>query len=254
MISNRVLSIVFIVCCTACAPLVPLYQENHQLPKPLAILETSDVTINIQHLAYEDGNYVFDLEVINKTEAELTFAPQQVRYYASSKMFSTPIDNEDVHVKSGLNSLLTTNYLLAKSPKAVEARYVEREKNLAATRTFFNILSIGMMVYDVAQDAEDIKKESWTQTDANRAMARDALVASSLFVADATDLASARANENNYYSTFELFPDRPIKALSSQRGKIFFPIETDYRYVRLILPIDKVSYVIDFKRRSAKGR
>ena len=255
MSSKPILIILMIgVCCTACAPLVPLHQENRQLPNPLAVLETPDAIINMQHLTNQYGHYVFDLEIINKTNTVLSFSPTQVKYYASSKMFSIPTVNENVHIKSSLNSLLSNQFLLAKSPQAMEARFIARERNLAKTQAFFYILSMGLMIYDGAKDIKDIHKERWTNSDANRAVVRDASIAATILATDLTGLLSAQAQQDRYYAQFELLSDEAINPLTTKRGKIFLPKEASYRYLRLVIPLGSIDYVIDFKRQTAKGR
>lgn len=110
------------------------------------------------------------------------------------------------------------------------------------------------MIYDGAKDIKDIHKERWTNSDANRAVVRDASIAATILATDLTGLLSAQAQQDTYYAQFELLSDEDINPLTTKRGKIFLPKESSYRYLRLVIPLGNVDYVIDFKRQTAKGR
>ncbi len=238
----------------SCAPVVPIYQSDHDNPNPLAILETNELTVKLQHLGNQYGYYVFDLEIINNGAQPFTFSPQEVEYYASSKMFPEISLDDDLYNLSYSNSELIKKKIYAQSPASVRASIESRERRMATTQTIFAIISIGAMVYDGVQDAKDYKKERWTQRDINRSVNRDALVASSLLIADATNGLHEQAKTEAYYLPHELFPETQFDTYSHQRGKIFLPAESSFRYMRLVIPVSDKDCVFDFKRKSAKGK
>jgi hypothetical protein len=252
---NKILQLwALLLLLASCAPVVPLYQLDPANPNPLAVLETDEITIKLQHLNNQFGHYVFDLEIINKSSKPLDFSPQRVEYYAAPKMFSVPYFIEDLRKESYSNSQLIEKHIFAVNPETIKDFIEQRERGLATAKTIFAIISIGAMVYDGIQDAKDFKKERWTQADVNRSVNRDVLIASSLFLTDVSNTSHEIARQEAYYLPHELFPDMEIEGFSQQRGKIFLPIGTSFRYMRMILPIGEKEYVFDFKRRNAKGK
>ncbi len=246
--------ILLILVATACSPMVPLYQENVVQPNPLATVQTDAVTIHLQHLQNQYGHYVFDLEIINDSDNEILFNPNAVSYYASPKLFPVPDAAQDVHAQSYTHSQLIYKRKFARKPEHVKAIFQEREKMLATLQTISLVISATAIVYDAVQDTKDFKKENFTSKDASRASNRDALVASTLVLQDGLYEANTSAREENFYLPYEIFPETTIEAGGGQRGKLFLPYDTSYRYTRIIIPIGYTDYVFDFKRKSAQGR
>jgi hypothetical protein len=99
------------------------------------------------------------------------------------------------------------------------------------------------------KDAEDRKKQNYTEKDARQATTRNALVTAGFIAADLAKVSNQKAQEESHYLPNEIFSEGKIDSLSRKRGKIFLPQGEDLRYLRIILPIENKEYIFDFKRK-----
>lgn len=230
----------FLLLVSACAPYVP---ENHGGQTRVAALEAHQLTLYLEHLGTQHGHHVFDLEVINQSTTPIEFFPGRIRAYSDSR----PIHHErgpDIN-RPGLPL-----HMAARSPDFILNFYQQRERTRQTMAVIFSVLSVGVMVYDAVEDNKDARKTVVTESDVNRAVQRDAAVVASVAVADAAGHSAQAMAQENYFLPREVFPDVLLPAGERQRGKIFVPSEINMRYLRLVVPIGRVEYVFDFKRRT----
>ena len=238
----------------SCGPLVPLTyvkgKTDHDLTQTI---ETPEATVYLQYLQKQYGYYIFDLEVVNHSQEPMSMAPQFISFYASSKSFMAPNDEDDVHLISGPNSALNMRRQFANSPAATENIYYKKMKEKRTGAVLFAIIGAGLILYDGVKDSDDNQKETWTKKEEKKSLGRDLLVSVAL---TATDIANEEAEQAVYeskYVPFELFPECTIPPGKQVRGKIFIPIEASYRYSRVVVPVLSTDYVFDFKRKGVKN-
>lgn len=235
---------------SSCGPLVPLSYINGKTDNQLTqTIETPEATVWLQYIESQYNYYIFDLEIINHSEKPHSIAPQNVSFYASPKKFKTPTGDEDVNIISSSHSALTMKRQFANSPVTIERVYYAKIKEKRAGLVLVAIIGAGIMMYDIAKDAEDSKKETWTKKDDMKSLGRDFLVDAALATTEAAVASSQQAVFDSQYVPYQLFPECLIQPGNGVRGKIFIPIETGYRYSRVVVPFGDTDYVFDFKRR-----
>jgi hypothetical protein len=238
----------------ACGPLVPLSYEREIPTSPRwQTIKTEEATVFLEYITKENLYYIFDLEIINHSPSEIFLAPQFISFYASPKLFKPLYDSTDnVHDISRPNSALTMKRQFANSPEMTQKIYHEKLKTRAAGAVLFALIGVAAAIYDADKDAEDSKKESWSKKDDRKAFARDLLVDAALISSEISKEAFLQAKEDRQYIPYELFPACTIKPGQSVRGKIFIPIESSYRYSRIVVPLTDADYIFDFKRQGVK--
>jgi hypothetical protein len=115
------------------------------------------------------------------------------------------------------------------------------------------VLSATAIIADAANDIKDYQKENYTEKDYKNSIARDAAVTGTLLTTQAINNSQMRASEDDYYLSFEFFKEGTIESGDRRRGKLYLPIETNFRYTRVVVPIADTDYVLDFKRSAARG-
>lgn len=238
---------------TACGPLVPLSYVNGSADSQLTqSIETSEGTVWLRYMESQDGYMVFDLEIVNHSQHEMPLAPQLISFYASSKTFVLLQTGDDAHRISAPNSTLTMTRQFACDPFSIEKFYLRKAKSKKVEAGIFAILTIGLILFDAAQDSQDAQKESTsTRTEIN-SIGRDVIVSAALVATDIAKSSAAQTAEESNYLPYELFPECTIKPGSNVRGKIFLPLESSHKYVRVVVPLTDADYVFDFRRRGAK--
>lgn len=238
---------------TACGPLVPLsYNKNDILPATVQSIETDEATVILEYIELKYGHYIFDLEVINHTANTIYAAPQLISFYASPKPFKSLHTTEDVHTVSAANSALTMKRQVANSPSETRKLYEEKVKSKASFSIFLAVVGVGLVIYDAAKDSEDAPQETWTKKDETKAIGRDLLVSIALTASEVAESSVYQAEDARNYVPYELFPECSIKPGTAVRGKIFIPMESSYRFSRVVIPIHNIDYVFDLKRRGVK--
>jgi hypothetical protein len=201
----------------------------------------------------QHGYMVFDLEIANHSQHPLSVAPQLVSFYASSKTFGPFQTGDDVHALSSPNSTLTMDRHFAADPSSIERFYLDKAKAQKVGAGIFTVLTVGLIIYDMAQDSKGASKEIYTSRDELKSFGRDVMVATAI---TATDIAKSSAQQTaaeSHFLPYELFPECPIKSGNNVRGKIFIPTESSHKYVRVIVPLNDADYVFDFRRREVKN-
>ena len=251
MLSKPLVLLGLLIMIASCGPLVPIYYEDGKSNNRLTqSIETGDATVWLRYLQSQNGYMVFDLEIANRSPFEMEVAPQQISFYASSRTF-IPIQTgagDDVHALSGPNSTLTMRRQFASDPSSIQRFYMQKAKSKKVEAGIFTVLLIGAIVFDAAQDSKTSHKESFTSKDAWKSFGTDALVTTALVANDLAHTSAKQTEEESYYLPYELFPECTIKAGRNVRGKIFLPIESHEKYLRVVVPLDDSDYVFDFKR------
>ena len=233
----RLLPVLLLLC--SCAPYVPVNQPG---PAGVATLQAHQLTLYLQHLGTQHGHHVFDLEVVNESASPVEVFPGHIRAYSDAR----PIHHErgpDPR-RPGLPL-----HAIARSPDFVLNYYRERERARQTAAVIFTVLSVGVMVYDAVEDNKDARKPVIKEGDVNRAVQRDAAVLASAALADVAGQSVQAMTEENYFLPREIFPDVLLPSGERQRGKLFVPSEVNMRYLRIVVPIGRVEYVFDFKRK-----
>ncbi|MCU0418598.1 MAG: hypothetical protein MUC38_02985 [Cyclobacteriaceae bacterium] len=218
-------------------------------PHRASSAETPEVTITLQHLHNQFEHFVFDLDLAYQGGGTLWVAPNDhVSYYASSKPFPTHDRAHDIHAQSYKHSRLAAKRLYARDPSAVVRLVDQRLKKRATAQTVFALIGVGLAVYDALKDGEDNRQETWTYADARKAAAREAAVAGAMVASDLAGASAQKAAEEAHHLPHEVFPPVALAPGESQRGKVFLPIETNYRFMRVVVSLPPGDYVFDFKR------
>jgi hypothetical protein len=238
---------------TACGPLVPIAHvdrsTDHQLTQSI---ETTEATVWIRYIQSQDGYMVFDLEIANQSRYEMPVAPQQISFYASSKPFAPIQTGDEVHILSARNSTLTMTRQFANDPASIQRLYVEKARSQKVGAGIFAALTVGLILFDMAEDSKDSRKEVFTSRDAQKSFGRDVMVTTAAVASDIARSSAQHTAEESHFLPYELFPESIIEPGTSARGKIFLPRESSHKYVRVIVPLSDADYVFDFKRRGVK--
>lgn len=237
-----------------CAPQVPIFQSNPANPELVTVAESPDVTIQLEHIGKQFNHLVFLVKLTNHSLDSVWFNPQHTSYYASGKMFKTPLQASDIHSLSYANSRLASKRIFASNADQILKLAENRAANMRVLAGVAVLVSAAVIVHDVVQDQKDYMKETWSAKDENRAFARDAVVSSTLLLADASLQAKDNARDEEYYLEEEVLPALHVPPGGTVQGKIYLMNETSFRYTRLVIPFRNVEYVFDFKRRNAPGK
>ena len=211
--------------------LVPInFSKAYQDPYYM-VLEADSITAVLEHVETENRLVIFDLEIVNKSGLPLKVDPKLFHYYAGSSPFPELSDMADnIHQVSFPYSQVPGYLRKSLTKKVVEDHYETQIKQQQTLAIIFGVLSVGMMVADVASDVRDSKKEFYTQKDWNKSQTRDVLTASTLMTTDA------------------VMQPMDLPDTSALRGKVYFPKNGYYRYYRVVVPVDGYNFVFDFRK------
>jgi hypothetical protein len=236
----------------ACGPLVPLYHPQERIDNPPIIFESNEIKMSLCFLGRKYGHNVFALELVNQLESEVAFSPKSISMLSSSKPFPFPFGTEDLDSISEANSKIIPTRVFAKSQEEVMEMTQDAANNRAALGAFFAILTVGAVLVDNVKDDEDSRKEYFTRGDAQRANTRDAIVMAGRLSSEIAFSSANNALDFGYTIAEEVFPVCKIWAGGSKQGRIFIPNPTTYRYTRVIIPLNGIDYVFDFRLRGRK--
>jgi hypothetical protein len=233
-----------------CAPYVPLgYQGEGSAT--LAKIDAPELTIYLEHIGSKYQHSIFDLEVINRNPAPVYLSPQRITFFTADERFPR-IDHGFGDTTKATKIVHLKKKRFVRSPHEVSLLYQTKEKNSAGVSIFFALISVGLAVYDDVKNAEDRKKQNYSEKDARQAATRNALVTAGFIASDLAKAANESAQQESHYLPYEIFSEGNIDSLSRKRGKIFLPQGEDLRYLRIVLPIENKEYVFDFKRKGTQ--
>lgn len=244
----RKYAIQFLLICglaSGCTSFVPLSYHGAGSPAT-AKIEASEATMYLQHLETQYQHLVFDLEINNHNPYAVPLSPEQISYYFSATRFPLRQFND---VDSATAVIRLRKKRFAKSNAEVHDLYQQKERSRATVGAIFTLVSVGLVLYDAAQDQKESHKRHYTEKDVRHAATREAIVQAGLMVADIANQSAQQAQTNSYYLPFEIFTEGNIEALGKKRGKIFLPTEEILTYLRIIVPFDNKEFVFDFKQK-----
>jgi hypothetical protein len=236
----------------ACGPLVPLHHPKERLDNPPITFESNEIKIALRFLERKYGHNVFALELVNQLENEVAFSPKSISMFSSSKPFPFPFGTEDLDSISAANSQIIPTRVFAKSQDEVIRMTQDAANSRAALGAFFAILTVGAVLYDNAKDDEDSRKEYFTRSDAQRASTRDAIVMAGRLSSEIAFSSANNVLDLSYSIADDVFPVCKIWAGGSKQGMLFIPNPTTYRYTRVIIPVNGIDYVFDFRLRGRR--
>lgn len=236
-----------VICCltSACTSFVPLSYHGTG-SSAMAKIEASEATMYLYHMDNQYQHLVFDLEVNNHNPYTVPLSPEQISYYFSATRFPLREFND---VDSTASVIRLRRKRFAKSNAEVHDLFQQKERSRATVGAIFTLVSVGLVLYDAAQDRKDSQKRHYTEKDVRHAATREAIVQAGLMAADIANQSAQQAQTNSYYLPFEIFTEGNIEALGKKRGKIFLPAEEVLTYLRIIVPFDNKEFVFDFKQK-----
>jgi hypothetical protein len=250
---NRVTySCLFLWLMQSCGPYIPVQEPAYSANRASAV-ETPEVLLSVQHLHNQFNHFVFDIEITNQGSLDVPFQPHHhISYYASSRSFPKHDHQHDIHAQSLSHSRILSKRLYARSPDLVVQMVDQKLKNRATAQAVFALVGVGLVVYDAVKDSEDNRKETWTYADSRKAASREAAIAGAFIASDVAGASADQAAAEAHFLPHEVFPDITLAPGARQRGKIFLPIENNYRFLRLVVSLPQGDYVFDFKRQGTQ--
>lgn len=240
----------------SCSPqaLVP-YAYNSQIDTdPVAVIEANDLTLYMENIERKSDLLVFDLEIVNNSDRPIQISHPELYYYAGYKKFDQVNDTVIMDIQNAYaKPEQKVNRRNAMNLRRVEKYYERKASDQKTMGILLFALGVGLVINDIVQDGNDASKAVWTEVDANRAVTRDVLTASSLLAIDIIGHETAKSEVKNEeelrYVPFEMFPEQQVAPGESMRGKLFFPASQIYKYYRFVLPVGNTDYVFDFRKR-----
>ena len=243
---RKVVQLMVMGCLAAgCSSFVPLSYHGAG-SSATAKVEASEATMYLQHIENQYQHLVFDLEVDNHNGYAVPLSPEQISYYFSATRFPLRQFND---VDSATSVIRLRKKRFAKSNAEMHDLFHQKERSRATVGAIFTLVSVGLVLYDAAQDRKDSQKRHYTEKDVRHAAAREAIVQAGFIAADIASQSAQQSQTNSYYLPFEIFTEGNIEALASKRGKIFLPAEEVLTYLRVIVPFDNKEFVFDFKQK-----
>lgn len=204
-------------------------------------VENPDVSIYLEPMGFKYGHYVFDLEVINHTPYPIQVDPQQISITTSSKEIPQP---SDVGIE---NSTLSGKQFFAQSPETMYGIYHQKEKQLAVLSVLIAVINVGLLLYD-GSSTRVSSKVSFHDKDITRAIIHDGVLLASQVATNVSKESHLKAQDEKYRLPSQIFTGGAIGGISNKRGKVFIPMESCQRYIRLMVPIGLQQYTFDFRR------
>lgn len=230
---------------TGCTSFVPLSYHGAG-SSATAKIAANEATMHLQYVDHQYQHLVFDLEIANHSAYAVPLLPEQISYYFSATRFPLRQFNA---VDSTTSVIRLRRKRFAKSNAEVHDLFQRKERSRATVGAIFSLVSVGLVLYDAAQDRADSQKRHYTEKDVRHAATREAIVQAGFIAADIANQSAQQAQTNSYYLPFEIFTEGNIEPSASKRGKIFLPAQEVLTYLRVIVPFDHKEFVFDFKQK-----
>jgi hypothetical protein len=202
------------------------------------------ITIIAENMEVNGQHLIFDVEIKNESDYRVRFNPEEMYYLGSDKAFPLN-DRHDTRI--GFESKLDKRFALSESQ--VADHFQNKIKSQKKTALVTGILSAGLVVFNTAMNVKAIH-EDWTPKTQRRENLRNLLtfgsVAAMDVVRDQAAYSAMDARDDLYFLPQEIIEDGDIYPGQSFRGKVFFPITYD-RYVRVIIPVGRSDFALDFR-------
>lgn len=232
--------------------LVPSWYNVDRDHSPLSEIGNDEVTVRLENLEANTGFMVFDLELINNSDYPLQFNFRDITSYSSPYQFMEADETAAWKNQVGLQVEPALDL------KEVNTIYENKLKSKKTLGVLMAIAAVGLVVYDLAEDANDFSSAEWTYADAHRSATRDAITVGSLVALDvASDI-----NGMSYYRTVEdlaflpdeIFMKSVIAGGDSYRGKVYINNELVNKYYRIAVPVEGTTYIFDFRKANSSER
>lgn len=243
----------------ACGPktLVPQTYVPADKDRIVSVRDNGNVKVLVEHMPATGQHTVFDVEVVNESDEIVRIDPHSFSLYGSDAAFTLDPDTDaDIYQQSFALALPEFRGQYALREKEVNRdikRQVTTKKVLGAMLV---VAATAVVVHDAVQDSKDYSKVEWTIQDARRSENRDWATATSLVTLDMISQGLRLSNEKQFedlkYLPAEYLHEILVFPGESVRGKVFFH-RVPCKFVRLILPVDTETFIVDLKRYRLKG-
>ena len=236
--------------------MVPVSYTKERPDEVISTISDNRVELFVEHWGEDPNQLVFDLQVNNTGNEMIRIQPEEIRIFGSQEPFPEGLATDHEVVQAIVFS--QSQGAKAMSDTEVNRYFKRRIRSRQAAQIALMVASIALVVNDVVNDVEDSKKEYWTSNDANRAARREVLTFTGLLTADLLtgmlEDEKIRTIEDLKYLPKEYFFEELIYPQGSSRGKIFFKYSIVYNYYRVIVPVEGINYVFDFRKAFAGER
>ena len=220
--------------------------SNHA--ETVSIIEGEGITVFVECLEVNRDLLVFDIEFKNESGYDLRVDPQSIYYYGAISPFP---DLEDYFWELSNKGEFAFDHLGYSLSQRTVAHYYERKvDSKQRTKTLLAVLGATLIVFDAVIDGQDYRGEPSRQR-ANKSLARDVVVNISLSAIDIAGTAitndQIKSDEDLYYLPDEFLPPDFIKPNEFIRGKVYFSQIHKHNYYRLMVPVNDLFFVFDFR-------
>ncbi len=243
--------------------LVPTWYDVATDHRPLTEITDQNVTVRLENLELREKYMIFDMEILNGTSYDIPIDLSSIYCYSSSSKFKAIGSQGEANVERKnqsheqqlLPAVLQTQ---AMTLEEVNDFYEQKLKTKAEVGVLLAVLGAGLIIYDAVMDAEDYSDENWTREKERNSITRDLVTISSLaamsVVSDINDHEYVKTLEDLEYLPQEMLIANTVKQGERVRGKIYVRNVYLYKYYRLIVPFENVSFVFDLRRANAAER
>lgn len=234
--------------------LVPDWYSSAHDHSAVAEFGNQEATVRLENLEINSEFMVFDLEIINHSDFPLHFKYEDIVSYSSLEPF------QSVDELGSWKSVAYEGFQRGEALDlvAVNDLYENKLRKKKTASVLMAIAAVGLVVYDIAADANDFSSAEWTYTDARNSATRDAITASSLLALDIASSANGysahKVEEDLAYLPDEIFSRYVIAGGDSYRGKVYIKNKLINTHYRLAVPVEGTTYLFDFRRANARER
>ncbi|HLF33269.1 MAG TPA: hypothetical protein VI583_03465 [Cyclobacteriaceae bacterium] len=227
--------------------LVPEWFDPEVDKTKVSRIESGGIVLYAENLSVNGRHMIFDIEIINNTEQAVEFDCGAMFYIATDIPFPTGEDMARVREFEGG---------LARHFPLSEGEVINHLRNEVKSRRTVNLLlglvSMGLVIYDAANDAKDIHSE-WSHSKARASYRRDLVVGAGLAAADAMQYVnrteSLEKRADIHYLGQDILRSGKLAPGQSVRGVIYFESVSN-KFTRLIIPVGNTDYSFDFRQAS----
>ena len=234
--------------CLAQKRLVPNDFDISNQTETYTLIEKNGISVYAECLELNRDLLIFDIEIKNESRAFLEIDPEEIFYYHSEVPFPNP--EEELWEHYFREQSLDNFRRYGESPRSVENYYRKKIRSKENTKKLLAVIGTGLMIYDVVKDGQDFHKEP-THNRYKKSIARDISLAASLAGIDIAGSVltneQIESDEDLHYLYEEILPFSDIEKGESVRGKVYFIQNPQFRYYRLLVPVENKMYVFDFR-------
>jgi hypothetical protein len=220
-----------------------------------SIIQSDGVTVIAECIELNRDLLVFDIEIKNESQNYLNIDPEDIHYYWSENPL--PDYKEDYWESEFRNESKDHRSTFAMSPNNVHEYYSMKIRSKKNTKTILAVIGAALVLLDAVQDVQDFRSEP-TINRVNKSIARDVGIAASLTAINIADEAltekQVQADEDLYFLPEEILVPSQLAPGDSIRGKVYFHQSFIHKNYRLLISVEDIFLVFDFKRPSAVER